>query len=233
MPLTRPYFADGRVTLYLGDCREATEWLAADVLITDPPYGINYSTGYGGQFTGSKIAGDADETLRDTVLAVWGDRPAVVFASFKQRPYGRPHPMPLIFDKGEDIGMGDLSWPWRPSYELAWVYGRGWAGKRRGAVLRYRVLPGNFTHRDHPTQKPVALFEDIITKAPPGIIADPFAGSGSILIAARNLGRSAIGVELDERYAELAAKRLCQGVLEFPAQEPAGRGSGGLGARDE
>lgn len=208
-----PYYADDLVTLWLGDCREVTGWLEADVLVTDPPYGIGYSTDFSGQFKGAQIAGDADETLRDEVLAAWGDRPAVVFASHKQRPYGKPHPMPLIFDKGDDIGMGDLSWPWRPSYELAWVYGKGWTGKRSGAVLRYRVLPGNFTHRDHPTQKPVGLFEDIITKAPPGIIADPFAGSGSTLVAARNLGRRAVGVEIDEAYAEKAARRLSQGVL--------------------
>lgn len=210
-----PYYADESVTLHLGDCREVMAWLDADVLVTDPPYGIGYSTNHGGQFTGSMIAGDADESLRDGTLALWDDRPAVVFGSFKQRPYGQPHPMPLIFDKGEDIGMGDLSWPWRPSYELAWVYGTGWSGTRRSAVLRYRVLPGNFTHRDHPTQKPVALFEDIITKAPPGVIADPFAGSGSTLVAARNLGRRAIGVEIDERYCEAAARRLAQGVLSF------------------
>jgi hypothetical protein len=194
--MSAPYFTDGRVTLYLGDCREVTDWLAADVLVTDPPYGIGYSTNWGGQFTGKPIAGDADESLRDSVLAMWGDRPAAVFASHKQRPYGEPNPLPLIFDKGDVVGMGNLSWPWRPSYELVWIYGTGWTGRRDPAVLRYRVLPGNFTAR-----------------APPGTIADPFAGSGSTLVAARNLGRQAIGVEIDERYCELAARRLAQADL--------------------
>lgn len=210
-----PYWEGDGITLYVGDCRIVTEWTRADVLITDPPYGVNYATNYGGVFTGTRIAGDADDMIRDTALDMWGpSRPAAVFASWRSsRPPGDPHSMPLIFDKGDDIGMGDLSWPWRPSYELCWIYGKGWAGARSGAVLRHRVLPGNFTPRLHPTEKPVPLLESIISKAPDGVIADPFCGAGSTLIAARNCGRAAIGVELEERYARAAARRLAQTVL--------------------
>lgn len=202
------------MTLYHGDCLTIDAWLEADVMVTDPPYGIAYATHSGGQFTGDTITGDENSAVRDAVLEAWGDRPAAVFASIRQpRPPGRPYSTPLVFDKGDIVGMGDLTFPWRPNYELIWIYGTGWTGPRSSSVLRYRVLPGNFTGRDHPTQKPVAVSEDLIAKAPPGVIADPFAGSGSTLIAARNSGRRAIGVEIEERYCDVIAKRLAQGIL--------------------
>ena len=116
--------------------------------------------------------------------------------------------------------MGDLSIPWKPNTEEIYVLGSGFTGRRTGSVIKSLAIAGTVGQagkgtRHHPTQKPVSLMESLITKCPPGIIADPFAGSGSTLIAARNLGRKAIGVELDERYCEVIAKRLAQGAFNF------------------
>src|ERR1035441_9231960 len=89
----------------------------------------------------------------------------------------------------------------------------GYGGRTSVLSTRARVAAGLGSRYGHPHAKPVDVLETLISACPPGVIADPFAGSGSTLIAARNQGRHAIGVELDERYCEAAARRLAQGNL--------------------
>jgi site-specific DNA-methyltransferase (adenine-specific) len=209
------YYEDEWVTLYHGDCRELQEWTAADVLVTDPPYGIP-----GGRLSwhdGEPVHADASwdsVAIRDEALSMWGDRPRAVFGTPKTAaPEHRGSP--LGWDKGNSPGMGDYTWPWGLSYELVYINGEGWSGKRRSSVLRSGHNSSVAGQVGHPTPKPVALMESLIEYAPPGVIADPFAGSGSTLIAARNLGRKAIGVELDEKYCELIVKRLGQQAFIF------------------
>lgn len=217
-----PYYSDEWVTLYLGDCLEVTEWLAADVLVTDPPYGINakmnYSDGSARKgytpWAGAPIANDHDLTARDRAIRAFGDRPALVFGTWKM-PRPTATRAVLIWDKGDAVGMGDLSIPWSPSWEEIYVLGRGFRGHRGSSVLRSAVVTWASKGREHPNQKPLALLQALIAKCPPGTIADPFAGSGSTLVAAKALGRKSIGVEIDERYCEIAARRLAQDVLDF------------------
>ncbi|MBP6997982.1 MAG: site-specific DNA-methyltransferase [Phycicoccus sp.] len=213
--MTDPYYEDDAVTLYHGDCLELADlWTCADVLVTDPPYGVAYTSGWADH---RPIAGDGDVGIRDQVLDLWGMKPAVVFGKWSQ-PRPAATRARLIWSKAPDPGMGDLSFPWGNSDEEIYVLGHGFKGKRGPNVITCQKPPvGN---RDsHPTPKPLALMESLIDRCPPGIIADPFAGSGSTLVAAKALGRKAIGVELDERYCEIAARRLSQGVLDF--EEPA------------
>lgn len=216
--MTEPYYRDDLVTLYHGDClAEHREWLEADVLVTDPPYGITYKSNRVKGREERPIAGDCNVGVRTDSLGMWGPRPALVFGSWRiERPEGVRQV--VIWDKGDDPGMGDLTMPWGNSHEEIYVMGSGFTGKRGGAVVRVNKPP-NASRPDHPTPKPIPLMEALIAKCPPGVVADPFAGSGSTLVAASILGRKSIGVELEERYCEIIARRLSNqtATLDFGA----------------
>jgi hypothetical protein len=220
--LADPYYHDDYVTLYCGNCLEITEWLSADVLVTDPPYGVAYVSNFNRDHrnikVGVAVANDHSSELRDTVLAMWAPRPGLVFGRWSvPKPDGAK--ARLIWDRGYH-GMGDLSMPWGPSDEEIYVLGSGFVGKRGSNVIRCQALmSGDANRPDHPTPKPVPLMEALLAKCPSGIVADPFVGSGSTLVAAKNQNRRAIGVEIEERYCEMAARRLVQGVFDFEGHD--------------
>jgi hypothetical protein len=216
-----PYFSDGQVSLYLGDCREVTDWLAADVLVTDPPYGRGWKQGESkvrgrhGSKSHAGIAGDAGTVLRDWALDAWGKRISVIFGDLMLAP---PPGTKLVlpYCKPADAGVRGAVGGFRRDAEAVYLLGpwpTGLGG--RSSVIRSNALGhGNLVIRaGHPHAKPLDVMEALIAACPPGVIADPFAGSGSTLMAARNLGRRAIGVEIDEQYAEKAARRLSQVTL--------------------
>lgn len=206
------YYQDDWVTLYHGDCLEQTQWLDADVLVTDPPYGMAYQSNRVKGREANPISGDETTDLRDWTLTLWGSKPALVFGTWRQdKPLGTKNV--IVWSKGNDPGMGDLSMPWGSSHEEIYVLGTGFTGKRESSVITMNKPPAN-NRPDHPTPKPIGLMELLINKTE-GLIADPFAGSGATLVAARNLGRKVIGVELEEKYCELMAKRLSQQVMDF------------------
>lgn len=182
----KPYYDDGRgIVIYHGDARELLADRAADVMITDPPYGMAYVSS---KTTRRPIAGDKDEALRDEVLALWGDKPAAVFGTWKvPKPKGTKQ-LIVWFKASVGPGMGDLSMPWGHATEEIYILG-------------------------HPTPKPVGLMVELIECAPDGYVIDPFMGVGATLLAAKNLGRKVIGIELEEKYCEVAARRLSQEVL--------------------
>lgn len=224
-----PYYSDDSVTLYHGDCREITAWLEADVLVTDPPYGRSWVSGQGmtnsnGGGRGSKphggIANDKDTTTRDAALNLWGDRPAIVFGDPLIPPPANTR-QALVYAKPLDSGIKGAHAGFRRDVEMVYLVGPWGVGVGgRSSVLTTKALvagPRGLSVRyEHPHAKPVDLLSDLIASAvvtKKATIADPFAGSGSILVAAAHLGMRAVGAELDEAYCEVIARRLSQDVL--------------------
>lgn len=221
--MTAPYYQDSLVTLYHGDCLEVTEWLSADVLVTDPPYGtasgVNGADGYGRRqrredpqagVPPMTIANDRDTAARDAALALWGDKPALVFGSPRLPDPPIAVADRLVWDKKRPGMNGG---PWRYRHESIYVT-EGFVRTSDAAVSILTAFP---EQANHIHGKPLALMETLVEAAPEGTLADPFAGSCTTLVAAHHLGRRAIGVEIEERYCELLARRLEQGAFDFSA----------------
>lgn len=223
-----PYYSDDHVTLYHGDCRDVADAIpsgSVDLLLTDPPYGMAFVSGWSaakqtvksdGVRQGVRVVRSALNELDHTLAA---DAHALVFCHWESWPdfYDNlchlfPIRNALIWYKSGG-GMGDLRHEYAKDYEVI-LFGaksrsRELRGKRTGAVLSgYKRVPAG--KRDLPFQKPVDLLASLIERHAPegGTVLDPFVGSGSTLVAAKVVGRRAIGVELDEARCEIAARRL-------------------------
>jgi site-specific DNA-methyltransferase (adenine-specific) len=219
------YYQDDLVTLYHGDCLELTDWVNADVLVTDPPYGIAWKQTKGTYgpdmknrpkqtYIVNSVANDETTEIRDAVLDLWGNKPAVVFGSWrKPRPPLTEHR--LIWHKA-GMPPGAANAPFMTQDEEIYIWGQGFRKSSpplRSVIKTQEHRPTAVRMTGHPTPKPISLMEILIDRTPAGVIADPFAGSGATLIAARNMGRQIIGVELEERYCEIIANQLQQQTL--------------------
>lgn len=219
-----PYYIDGSVCIYHGDCREVLEWLEADVLVTDPPYGRAWKQGtiYGHAKNAAStgIANDLDTTARDAALEMWGERPAIVFGDLMLPP---PPATKLtgVYHKSDGAAglrgaIGGVRRDCEAIYLVGcWPSGLGGRSSLFGTRRRTTGAAGvAAANGGHPHTKPDDVMGQLLLLTT-GVIADPFMGSGSTLRAAKDLGRKAIGIEIDERYCEIAAKRLGQEVLDF------------------
>ena len=230
-----PYYEDDLVTLYHGDARDILPCIAtdaADCVITDPPYGMSYVTNHrrADDPLRSPVQGDEDlNALRDVmpqldrVLA--NNRHAYLFAGSTMLAPTLDTVSAtwtvkntLIWDKGDAGSVGDLEAGYAVTWEAIIYASKGRRklnGPRPRAIYRYDWTGT----RDpvHPTVKPVGLLSWLMAKStgPGELVIDPFAGSGTTLRSAKDLGRRAIGVELDERYCEIAVDRLRQESLDF------------------
>lgn len=208
-----PYYQDDLTTLYCADALANPElWTEGEVLVTDPPYGMGYVSNRSKNGPSKKIVGDEKVTTRDRMLNIWHElddrKPALVFGTWK---IPRPNCRNVIaWIKGNDPGTGDLRLSWGNSWEEVYVIGYGFEGKRVPNHIHVNKYGNTAKARPkHPTPKPVKLMEELLEKCPEEwVIVDPFAGSGATLLAARNLGRKSIGVEIDPDYCEMIVERI-------------------------
>ena len=214
----KPYFTDstGTIQIFLGDCREILPSIKADVVVTDPPYGIGADEAaaknhgkwgwkdYGhSQWDRERPSRETFDAMRDASdgQVIWGGN---YFADLLPPSMGW-----LAWDKGQrDFSLADC--------EMAWT---SW--QRASRVYVYPRGRALLDIKQHPTQKALDVMRWSICACDSGLgreadtILDPFMGSGTTLRAAKDLGRKAIGIEIEERYCEIAAKRLAQEVLQF------------------
>lgn len=220
---SEPAYRDNLITLHHGDSREIKEWMDADILVCDPPYGRDWKQGR--QPTRMKrlgwaddshpgIAGDKDTTTRDAVLELWGDRRAIVFGDLLLPPPPRTKQV-LVYRKSLTSGTKGTFAGFRRDAEAIYLTGSWSAGLHGRSSVLFSSSDGNSAQKEsgHPHGKPVDVMMQLIMACPEGIIADPFCGSGSTLIAAKNLGRKAIGVEIEETYIKRVLERLSQPSL--------------------
>jgi hypothetical protein len=219
----KPYYEHAGIAIYHGDCRDILPSLPAiGLLLADPPYGIalknNDTRLSAGRWRDNKIVGDDTDEIGEFLTQFAFDRglPTILFAN-PMRPWSGAWRQYLVWDKGGAVGGGgDTATCWKQTWELIQVSRTPQlSGGREEAVLRFPIRVDNMTL--HPAQKPVSLLSYLISKV--GSVADPIVdptcGVGSTILAAKNLGRQAIGIEVEEKYCEIAAKRLSQEVFDF------------------
>ena len=211
----KPYFQDESVTIYHGDCRDILPTLPkVDLVLTDPPYNIEANTL---KYIWEKVALVLPEkrhliwTFNTCRLQVIGQSLPDSFTEIRAAVWHKPFcPSPWRFG---------WSWHWEPI--LWWM-----RGQDRKGISKYKfdvsdvisvsvIRKGEDQRANHHDQKPIALWRQLANWFSEGneTILDPFMGSGTTLRAAKDLGRKAIGIEIEEKYCEIAAKRMSQGVL--------------------
>lgn len=222
MSLPKPYYDDqtAGITLYHGDCRNILPLLgqSIDVVLTDPPYGIAWTRGVNSARNSKAhngILNDEDTTVRDEVLALLHPLPCIVFGSF-YAPFPECLKQVLVWHKPTDAGLVGSVTGYRRDAEPIFLTGN-WPQRsvERSSVLHTVAGQGRTAAQTgHPHTKPLSLVYRLL-QCHAGTVLDPFAGSGTTLVAAKQLGRKAIGIEIEERYCEIAVKRLAQGCLEL------------------
>jgi len=237
-----PYYSDDAVTIYHGDCLDILPALSGvDLFFTSPPYNLGTSTGgiHAGSLAAVKLAdgyasyGDDmpqdeyDEWQREVVALMWAalSDTGAIFYNHKPRSMDGTMVLPTIYGEGlplrqvviwnRDTGLNFSPTFFLPKCEWIMVWAKpDWALTSRSASQAGDVWTIRPEHSQrHPAPFPLALPTRAIVATTAALVCDPFMGSGTTLRAAMDLGRKAIGIDVDERYCEIAAERLGQQVL--------------------
>lgn len=215
MSLPTPYYDHGGITIYNADCRDLLPQLGKfDLLLTDPPYGIGLDTENRSRGRSRlTVARDHEPVFDDDkpfepahLLAL--SIPSVLWGANNYADKLPASPMWLAWDREAtgDITDAELAWVKGHHYRTVRLFKHQWAGMLRASEKGLRVL--------HPTQKPVALMRWCLSFFPEAkTVLDPYMGSGPVARACKDAGLRYVGIEIVERYCEIAAKRLAQEVL--------------------
>ena len=203
-----PYYERDGITIYCGDCRGVLP-VECDVVVSDPPYGMALDHGklrrigkpIGYEWHGVEHSGGVDVEL---LLSL--GKPMLLFGANNYASRLPSYPGWVVWDKQAD-GFAQGS----PA-ELAWS---NYLTNLRLYRQNYRGFTTRGDEKSHAMQKPLRLMLWVLglKETPVGTVLDPYMGSGTTLVAAKQIGRRAIGIEIEERYCEIAAKRLEQRVM--------------------
>ena len=232
----KPYFyQDDLVTIYHGDCLELLPELAFDVVVSSPPYNLGRATGdeWARLADGySTYHDDMDhldyvEWQQSVLRTLWDGIPdnGAIFWNHKPRVGGNQVKLPtecipegvllrqiIVWDRGS--GFNRTGCYFVPTHEWILLLAKpDFRITSRNVDDVWRIPPQADKH--HPATFPKKIPTMAIASTEGGIVLDPFMGSGTTLRAAKDLGRKAIGIEIDEAYCEIAAKRMGQEVLDF------------------
>jgi len=223
----KPYYESGGITILHGDCRDFLSGMSAGLVVTDPPFGTeNLGGGYGRRQLHSKNGRDGRTILNDTDLGAFRDSWSLIRATLTDSyalVFYSPRKTPEFCGIVGDAWAGEIVWDKlqpglgytvRYQHESIAVLKVGNPDSPENAVISIQRAERTGVV-SHPHEKPVGLIKGLLRLRPSGLVLDPFMGSGSTLVAAKIEGRKAIGIELSEKYCELAAKRLSQGILSF------------------
>ncbi len=217
-----PYYEHAGIVIYHGDCRDVLASLPScfrvDVVLTDPPYGINGASGLGGvRKKGAYVSPfeDSREYIETAVVPVIVSlidiAGCVVVTPGNSNLCAYPQPDSFgAFYQPAAVGLQAFG---NVDAQPIFYYGSA-GGGRMGKPCSY-VLTETPERNGHPCPKPLRAWKRLLaTVAKPGqSVLDPFMGSGTTLVAAKDMGHPAIGIELEERYCEIAAQRLQQEAL--------------------